>query len=75
MKSTLKKILFGALLGALIAFPVGMNAGRGDPLLSNPFAKSNLTNKVKSGAEDIIENTKGAIHDATKPEPRDGNRR
>lgn len=71
MKSTLKKVFLGLILGAAIAFPLGMNVGRDAPLLSNPFAQTNLSHKVKVGAENIIEDTKGVIHDATKPERRD----
>lgn len=67
MKSTLKTILFGILIGALVAFPLGMNAGRGAPLFSNPFAKVDLSTKVKTEARTIIDDTRGAIHDATKP--------
>lgn len=67
MKAALKKLFAGFLIGAVVAFPLGMNAGRGTPLLSNPFAKQDFKETVKAKTEDIIENTKGAIHEATKP--------
>lgn len=68
MKSTAKKVLIGILLGALLAFPLGVNYGRGTPLLSNPFAQVDVTSTVKSSAENVLENTREAIHDATRPE-------
>ncbi len=67
MKSTLKKFLFGFLIGAVLAFPLGMNAGRGTPLLSNPFAQVDVSGKVKAEARNIVDETRGAIHDATRP--------
>lgn len=67
MKSTLKKIIVGVLLGVLLAFPLGVNYGRGAPLLSNPFAQIDVTRSVKSSAVGVLENTREAIHDATRP--------
>lgn len=67
MTATLKTIFVGVLIGAAIAFPLGMNHGRERPLLSNPFAEMNVTRSVKVSAEHIIEDTRAAIHDATKP--------
>lgn len=67
MKATLKRIFIGFVLGAVVAFPLGMNFGRNAPLLSNPFASRDITDKVKTKADDIIENTREAIHDATRP--------
>lgn len=67
MTATLNKVIFGVLIGALIGFPLGMNQGRERPLLSNPFAEVNVKQSVKVGAENIIEDTRAAIHDATKP--------
>ena len=70
MKATLKTIFVGVLIGAAIAFPLGMNHGRERPLLSNPFAEVDVTRSVKVSAEHIIEDTRAAIHDATKPATR-----
>lgn len=67
MAVTLKTILIGALVGAVIAFPLGMNYGRERPLLSNPFAEVDVTHSVKVGAQQIVDETRAAIHDATKP--------
>lgn len=67
MTATLKTIVVGVLVGAAIAFPLGMNHGRERPLLSNPFAQVDVKRGVKVSAEHIIEDTRAAIHDATKP--------
>ena len=71
MKAALKKYFLGLVVGVLVAFPLGMNVGRDAPLFSNPFADRSVKQKVKSEAENIIENTKGAIHDATRPAQRE----
>ncbi len=65
--NALKKILLGLVVGIVVAFPLGINFGRGAPLLSNPFIKPEIQKKVKAQAESIVEDTKSAIHDATKP--------
>lgn len=67
MTATLKRVFFGILIGALIGFPLGMNQGRERPLLSNPFGPVDVKHSVKVGAENMIEDTRAAIHDATKP--------
>ena len=64
----MKKFLLGLLVGAVVAFPLGINFGKDVPLLSNPFAaKPNLSQRVVERAEDMVEGTKAAIHEATKP--------
>ncbi len=65
--NALKKFLLGLVVGIVVAFPLGINFGRGAPLLSNPFAKPEIQKKVKAQAENLVEDTKSAIHDATKP--------
>lgn len=69
MTVRLKSFLTGLILGAIIAFFLGMNVGRNAPLLSNPFAKRDLADTIKEKAGEIAEGARGKIHDATKPEP------
>lgn len=79
----MNKFIFGILIGAIIAFPLGMNVGKEKPLLSNPFADKQIGEQVKDTAErvfketkkkveettgKVVEGTKEAIHEATKPE-------
>lgn len=72
MGTRLKSFLVGLILGGVIAFLLGMNYGRGVPLLSNPFAHRNLAETIKDKAEHLAEGAREKIHEATKP---DGNRR
>ena len=82
MKKKLQIFVFGLIIGVIIAFPLGMNAGRDAPLLSNPFAEADvrqkMTDRAKTGAGKALETTKkgaetaykGAketLHEATKP--------
>lgn len=71
MKSKIKTFIFGLVLGLLIAFPIGINFGRDAPLLSNPFARRDITDKVvetvKEGTEKALEGAKEKIHEATEP--------
>lgn len=65
----MKKFIIGLVVGLLIAFPLGINFGKDKPLLSNPFAgKPDITERVKERTENLLKNTKKAIHEATKPD-------
>lgn len=66
MKS-LKTLLLGVIIGAAIAFPLGVNFGKGAPLFSNPFEKRSIKEKVKEKVGEITESAREKIHDATKP--------
>jgi len=61
----MKKFLIGLVVGALIAFHLGMNFGRHRPILSNPYADQ--VESVKERAGKVIESTKETIHEATEP--------
>ncbi len=64
----MKKFLIGLVIGLIIAFPLGINFDKDVPLWSNPFtAKPDITERVKERTEDLLKDTKEAIHDATKP--------
>lgn len=66
MTARLKTFVLGAFLGALVAFFLGMNYGKGAPLLSNPFAERHLSDKIKDKAEKIADNAREKIHEATR---------
>ena len=64
----MKKFFIGFVIGLIIAFPLGINFGKDVPLWSNPFtAKPDITERVKERTEDLLKDTKEAIHEATKP--------
>lgn len=67
MGAKIRTFLTGLLVGAIIAFPLGINFGRGANLLSNPFTKRDIKTKVTTGAKKILEDAKEGIHEATKP--------
>ncbi len=66
-----KIFIFALILGALIAFPLGINFGRDAPLLSNPFKQRSVQDKmidtVKESAEKALESAKEKLHKATEP--------
>jgi hypothetical protein len=72
------KFLLGLIIGAVIAFPLGVNLGKDKPLLSNPLADKPLAERMKDDAREAIEQgsaaaanlaekTREAIHDAAAP--------
>ena len=64
----MKKFFIGLVIGAIIAFPLGINFGKDVPLFSNPFAaKPDISERVKERTEEMLKDTKEAIHEATKP--------
>lgn len=67
MKS-IKMFVIGAIVGAAVAFPLGINFGRDMPLLSNPFKKPTIQERAKQQAAQLLEETKKAIHKATESE-------
>jgi hypothetical protein len=67
MKSRLKFLIFGIIIGAVFAFPLGINFGRDDPLLSNPFTNPSMQDRVRDKAEELAEEARERLHKATKP--------
>jgi len=63
----MRKFLTGLIVGALIAFHLGINFGRHKPLWSNPYAADEVVEQVKERAEQALESTKEVIHEATEP--------
>jgi gas vesicle protein len=68
MTARVKSFIVGLVIGALLAFVLGMNYGRGDPLLSNPFRQRDLGATLKNKAEHLADEAREKIHEATKPE-------
>lgn len=62
----MKRFLVGLVLGALVAFHLGINFGRNKPLLSNPY-ETQVVEQVKERAGEAVESTREAIHEATEP--------
>jgi gas vesicle protein len=52
---TLKTLLLGLIIGALLGFWTGYNKGRGAGLFSNPFKERSVTEKLKSSVGEGME--------------------
>lgn len=52
---TLKILLIGLILGALLGFWTGYNKGRGAAIFSNPFKERSVTQKIKSSVGEGVE--------------------
>jgi len=50
-----KTVLFGLVIGLLIGLALGVNIGRDKPLLSNPFAKESLADRIKRLSGETLE--------------------
>lgn len=71
MGEKLRSFIFGLIIGGIFAFPLGMNFGRGEPLLTNPFSDRSISSRMKRAVKDkterLMDSTKEKIHDATRP--------
>ncbi|MFQ5994741.1 MAG: hypothetical protein ACE5K1_06570 [Acidiferrobacterales bacterium] len=71
MKNKTRTFILGLIIGSVVAFPLGINFGRDEPLWSNPFERPDIKDKVveavRESTEQAIEGAKETIHDATKP--------
>lgn len=57
----LKIILISLVVGILIGMALGVNIGREKPLLSNPFEKESLTDRVKRLGSETLEKSGKAL--------------
>jgi antitoxin component of MazEF toxin-antitoxin module len=57
----IKVILTSLVIGVLIGTAVGVNIGRGKPLLSNPFAKESLVERAKQLGNETLEQSGKAL--------------
>ena len=67
----LKFLILGFIVGAIVAFPLGINFGRDEPLLSNPFEKRAVKEQVREvvteTGKEIVEEAREKLHEATEP--------
>ncbi len=62
----IKYLIVGLIIGAALGTLAGMNIGRGQPVLSNPFAEQTVTKQVKDTGSDLLRKSGEAMEDAGK---------
>lgn len=67
MKPRIKYLIFGIIIGTVLAFPLGINFGRDDPLLSNPFENPSMQERVRDKARELANEARKRVHKATEP--------
>lgn len=56
-----KVALLGLVIGLAVGLALGVNIGREQPLLSNPFVKESLGNRLKRMGSETLERSGGAL--------------
>ena len=51
----IKMLFMGTLMGLIVGLWLGVNIGKGNPIFGNPFAKENLSKKLKEKVGESIE--------------------
>lgn len=51
----IKMLIMGLTIGFAVGMWFGVNIGKGNPILSNPFVKENLQQKIKQKVGESIE--------------------
>ena len=71
MKTKVRLFILGFVLGSCAALPLGINFGRGAPLLTNPFVRADvqdqLVERMRKGTRIALQGARERIHDATVP--------
>lgn len=62
----MKNFSLGLLLGIVISLPIGVNLGKGVPLLSNPFASQDSMKQLRQVALNIEKQVRSAIAEQQK---------
>lgn len=59
-------LIIGLAVGGALGFAAGYNQGRGEPILSNPFAEPDLATRVQRDARDLLDEARERVHEATR---------
>lgn len=68
MKKAIRNIFIGLVIGGLAGFVLGYNQGRGAPLLTNPFEPHTVTERIRQKADEVADDARKRIHEATDDE-------
>ncbi len=66
MKRVLRSFAVGLLVGGIVGLWCGMNIGKGQPLLSNPFADVSLSQQASRTASQAREQVEQAAGNAAE---------
>ena len=61
-----KIILASLMIGLIVGLALGINIGRDRPLISNPFAKESLTDKLMNLGNETLEQSGKALEKTGK---------
>lgn len=64
---SIKNLIIGLLMGVLAGLWLGINIGRDQPLLSNPFEDRSLQKKVIRSGGEILEKSGRTLQDKLEP--------
>lgn len=64
MKRVLRSFATGLLVGGLVGLWLGMNIGKGQALLSNPFAEVSIAQEAGRAAQGAYEGAREGLEDA-----------
>ena len=62
----IKFLILGIIVGGAVGFGAGMNVGKGKPLLSNPFTRYDLSDRLKDSGSDLMKKSGEALEDTGK---------
>lgn len=60
----LKYLVLGLVIGGLFGLWFGVNLGKGNPVYANPFHEPDVTQRLKSGAEEVLEEGRRSLRQA-----------
>ena len=71
VKAKVRLFILGFVLGSCAALPLGINFGRGAPLLTNPFTRTDvqdqMVKRMRTGTKIALKGARERLHDATEP--------
>ena len=51
----IKQVLFGVILGMILGLWFGVNIGKQQPILSNPFAQQDLQRSLRASGDKLLQ--------------------
>jgi hypothetical protein len=64
--SSIRKYVFGIIIGLAIGLWFGVNIGEGRPIYSNPFDTAAIKKKVKESTDEVVKDSKKVLREQLK---------